>query len=283
MAKHTEPTAPGGGRWILLAVTLLAAAGAGVVSTEPTDATETVIGIFAGVVGFSFWWLVIGALVWLVRLAIRRRREFGQVMLAPAVLAVMLALVVISIPGLIAINAQEEDERLSAPSASAADTEGELGGEQEAIVDYMNGMIRCTEGVSDGRRLERRTVAALKRGDWSSAARLADRQEGNLTAFAGCWRSLSDTGEPELDAASEKVADGIALTAAGWRVYERGSRRRDADALLPGDDLVLRGRRMSRRAALDFDDIYQESNPDLLARYIDFERLVRARARAGLE
>lgn len=73
MPDHHGSNEPGPGRWILLALMLLAAAGAGVVSTEPTDATETVIGIVAGVIGFSFWWLIAGALVWLVRLAIRRR------------------------------------------------------------------------------------------------------------------------------------------------------------------------------------------------------------------
>jgi hypothetical protein len=170
---HHGSNEPGPGRWILLVLMLLADAGAGVVSIEPTDATETVIGIgiVAGVIGFSFWWLIAGALVWLVRLAIRRRREFGRVMLAPGLLAAMLAVAVIGIPGLVAINAREKEDRLSASSASAADTEDELTAEQEAMVDYMNGFIRCAERSTDGRRLERNFIGALEDGDWQAAAR----------------------------------------------------------------------------------------------------------------
>jgi hypothetical protein len=274
MSDHHGSNAPGPGRWILLVLMLLAAAGAGVVSTEPTDAAETVIGIVAGVLGFSFWWLVVGALVWVVRLAIRRRREFGQV---------MLALAVISIPGFIAINAQEEEERVTAPSAGAPDTKDELSPEQEAMVDYMNGFIRCAEGSTDGRRLQRSFIGALEDGDWQAAARFASRQQDNIAELSECAAGLVPTGDTQLDVVAEQFAEAVGLLASGWAIYERASREEDVDLLDLGDKRMVRADRKSRRAARDVERVYHDRNSDLLAHYIDFERLVRAGRRAGLE
>ena len=283
LPEHPKSSAPGPGRWILLVLMLLAAAGAGVVSTEPTDATETVIGIFAGVLGWAFWWLVIGVLVWLVRLAIRRRREFGQVMLAPGLLAALLALVVLSIPGMLVLNAQEEEDRVSAPTAEAADTEDELSAEQEAMVDYMNDYIPCAEGASEGRGLAKNFISALEDLDWQAAAQFASRQQDNIAELSGCMADLFPTGDAELDAVAKPFADAMSLTAAGWAVYERASNRQDVDLLGVGDNRVVRANRISRRAARDLERVYHDRDSDLMARYIDFERLARAMQRAGLQ
>jgi hypothetical protein len=283
MTDHVESDEPGPGRWVLLVLMLLAAAGVGIVSTEPTNATETVIGIFSGVVGWSFWWLIVGALVWLVRLAIRRRRQFGQVMLAPGLLAVMLALAVISIPGFIAINAEQEDERRSAPSASAADTEDELSPEHEAMVDYINGSIQCAEEAAEGRGLQRRFIAALEKGDWTGAASHAERQRENISEFESCFGGLVPTGDLQLDGPAEQIADALGLMSSAWAIYARGTEQQDVDALGVGDKRVLRARRSSRRAAREVEALWHERDSDLLVRYVDLERLVRARERAGLD
>lgn len=282
MSDHHGSNESRPGRWILLVLTLLAAAGAGIVSTDPTNAAQTVIGIVAGVIGFSVWWLVVGALVWLVRLAIRRRREFGQVMLAPGVLAVMLALAVISIPGFIAFNAQPEGRR-SAPSASAADTKDELSAEQEAVIEYMNGYIRCAEGATDGHRLTKRFIGDLEDGDWQAAALSASRQQDNIAELSQCLASLVSTGDAQLDAVAGPFAKAMGLVASGWAIYERASRDEDIDLLDLGDKRMVRADRESRRAARDVERVYHDRDSDLLARYIDFERLGRARHRAGLE
>jgi hypothetical protein len=282
VAERDETHPPRSGRRFLLVLLLLATAGAGVVATEPTDAAEVVIGMTSGVIGWSVWWLLLGGLVWLLRYTIRRRRAFGEVMLAPGLLAVMLAIAVASIPGVIAINARE-DERLSARSASAADTDDELSVEQEAIVDYLNGMIPCAEGATEGRRLERSFIRALKDGRWEAATRFAALQRDNIDEMSLCLGDLLPTGDAQIDAVAEPIAEGTGRIASAWATYERASRNGDIDLLGVGDQQVVRARRASQRAAVDFEEIYHDRDPHRMARYIDFERLARARLSAGLE
>jgi hypothetical protein len=210
-------------------------------------------------------------------------REFGRVMLAPGLLAAMLAFAVISIPGFVAINAREKEDRLSAPSASAADTEDELTAEQEAMVDYMNGFIRCAERSTDGRRLERSFIGALEDSDWQAAALFAARQQDNIAELSQCVAGLVPTGDAQLDATADPFAEAVGQLASGWAIYERASREQDIDLLDLGDERMVRADRKSRRAARDVERLYHDRDSDLLARYIDFERLARARLRAGLK
>lgn len=262
---------------------LMAFAGAGVVSVEPSDATGTVIGIFAGMLGWSFWWLATGLVVWLIRAAIHRRRAFGDVMLAPWLLATLIAFACISIPGFLLVNADQEERRLSAPSASEADVTDELSPEQEAVVDYMNGMIRCVERSTEGPRIERQFLRALENGNWPVATRRADEQHANLVAGSDCLARLRTGDDPVLNARVRTVADAMGLLASGWQTYARASERQDLAMLEVGDERVRRARRTSRQAALAVEAIYHQRDPELLARYIDFDRLVRARQRAGLD
>lgn len=272
----------GPGRWILLVLLILAGAGSGVVRSEPLDATETAIAVFSGAIAAGFWWLVGGLVVWLIRLGIRRRRRFGAVMLAPALLGTMLGLFCVSAFGAIAINAREEEERIAAPSASAADTEDELSVEQEAMVDYINGFIRCAEGSAGGRKLESRFLKALERGDWSGAERYARREHSNISRMHDCLAALTGTGDAELEPLAKRNADAIGLMVSAYAVYVRATDQQDVEAFDVGDRRITSARTRSRRTARRIDALYRSRGGKRLARYIDFERLLRAREGAGI-
>jgi hypothetical protein len=94
---------------------------------------------------------------------------------------------------------------------------------------------------------------------------------------------LVPTGDAQLDATADPFAEAVGQLASGWAIYERASREQDIDLLDLGDERMVRADRKSRRAARDVERLYHDRDSDLLARYIDFERLARARLRAGLK
>ena len=270
------------GRLLLLVLILLAGSGFGIVFSDPIGPSETTLAAFAGVFAIAFWWLVIGLVVWLIRVTVRRRRRLGSLMLSTGMLVSVLVLACASTFGSLGLRAQDHEDRLAAPSAAAADTDDELSLEQEAIVDYINGYVRCVEGSSRGPKLEQRMMTALERGDWSGAERQARRQRANLGALHACLDKLAHGSDPELNAMAGKTAGAIAQMVSGYDAYVRGTSEEALEPLDLGDKRILRARRQARRAANAIDDLYQAREPRHIADYIDFERLLRVRDEAGL-
>jgi hypothetical protein len=247
------------------------------------DAAEVAIAVIAGILAIAFWWLIIGVVVWLGRAAVHRRTRFGGLMISRGMLTGLLGLVLTCYLGALSINAQEADERLAAPGAAAADVDDELSSAQEAVVDYINGTIDCIQDVTDGRSIERDFLRALDRGDRDRATRHARAQRRNLLDLRNCQTALADaSGDPQITHIGRDAASATAQLLRGWESYISGTRDGRISRFEHGDRLVRRGRRASRAAATALDNLYRSLDPDRLARYIDFEALVRARQRAGL-
>jgi hypothetical protein len=275
-------------RWLLLGLLILLGGFAlavperdcaGFAST--TDAAPAIVGAAAAT---AFWVAVIATIVYVVRRVRRRPRSWPNALVSTSTLSISLVFLVLSAVGLAVQRSDDCGFTESAtPSRHAKTTSGQpLTAAQRSVVTYINGFIRCTEGATSGRRVEARFLAALKKGQFTRAASNAATQQRTMRTYGACLRGIVALDDQALVGPAQRSADSITDIARAWRDYERGAEQQSVALLKRGDRRINRATRQARRAATDAEAVYNARGGADLANQINFERLLKARERAGL-
>jgi hypothetical protein len=252
---------PGPVRWATLAVIVVAAglglAAGGRECAGFADGADAGSAIVSGVLACAIWTAVIATVVWGVRRARNRPSPWHRALLSVATIAISAAFLLLGVAG----RAVERGDRCGAtgaevPSARAQTRSGEtLTDGQRVVVTYINGFIRCTEGVAGNRVREKRFLAALKKGRFTRASLYADRQQHALVRYRECLRGLVPTDDGELAGPTSRSAESIGLMVRAWDDYRRGSDRPSLAFLKRGDRRARLAQRRSRAAATETERI----------------------------
>jgi hypothetical protein len=248
------------------------------------SAGEVVGALLAAIIALAFWFAVMATAVYLVRRARHRPRSWPDAQLATSTMALGAAFALFGSAGLAARRSDDCGLTGAAvPAVHAKTLNGDqLTAPQRRVVIYLNGFIRCTEGVTSARGREKRMLAAVKKGQWARAAVYATTQQRLLNRYSRCLRGVVPANDPELADPASRSAASIALMAKAWGDYKRGAEEVSLTLLDRGDRRAVLAQRRARRAATDAESVYHARGGTDLANHINFDRLLKVREQAGL-